>query len=503
MNFYKKNAIVQSNNYITARHTLSEVSHKLILLAVKTAIEQQASGLDLVSANSLVFVISAEEYKKFFDVQAQSAYKALKDAATAIVKSQWSYKEEDPATGASRTIVHNYVSKAIYDSNNKVVELEFTQDTLACILGVNNNFTWFELTDVSQCTGRYSIRLFELLYRFFNKKDGNGIARYTIEELRYSLGVGATKYPLYNSFKRYVLDLAIEQINANTPMFVEYAVTKKGRTIIGLVFTLSRNPKFKHKKIINVTPQVQPQAQPQVQPQAQPQVQPQAQPELQQAQSQVQQLASSDKQAKTLEEKHKELGEIYNQAKEDKNQPVIDKINELLEVVGKKQGEWDELHCANYMLKNIKKFINNGCKTELDMIKEDMEKNQKRNIVLLENNSEQEEIPTYAPPFKEWNKKDTTKINKIIRLRAYIEKLHEEQTKLLYPEINKILGGDLAVEWGILWGKVNAEIRKIDKDKKILSAVVAAMSSLNMWEHNTPEDLENEWVSMTDDVFDM
>ena len=58
------------------------------------------------------------------------------------------------------------------------------------------------------------------------------------------LGIEENQYKTMNNFKNNVLDVAIEQINERTDIFVDYEQHKKGRTITGFTF------KFRQKQTI-------------------------------------------------------------------------------------------------------------------------------------------------------------------------------------------------------------------------------------------------------------
>ena len=65
-----------------------------------------------------------------------------------------------------------------------------------------------------------------------------------LDEFRQKLGVLPDEYSRMFDFKKYVLDMAVKQINANTDINIVYEQHKNGRTISGFSFS------FKQKKVV-------------------------------------------------------------------------------------------------------------------------------------------------------------------------------------------------------------------------------------------------------------
>ena len=79
-------------------------------------------------------------------------------------------------------------------------------------------------------SGKYAVTLYEILEGFANRHDGE--CRVTIEELRRWLKVPEDAYPTWKAFRQWVLNPAIEQINADpvgAGFTVDYDPVRKGR----------------------------------------------------------------------------------------------------------------------------------------------------------------------------------------------------------------------------------------------------------------------------------
>lgn len=91
-------------------------------------------------------------------------------------------------------------------------------------------------------SGKYAVTLYEVLEGFANRRDGE--CRVKIEELRQWLKVPEGTYPTWKPFKQWVLDPALEQINADpigAGFSVEYEPIRKGRLYHEIKFKLKKS----------------------------------------------------------------------------------------------------------------------------------------------------------------------------------------------------------------------------------------------------------------------
>jgi len=90
-------------------------------------------------------------------------------------------------------------------------------------------------------SGKYAVTLYEILEGFANRRDGT--CRVTIDELRQWLKVPEGSYQNWKDFRKWVLDPAVKQINADplgAGFSVEYDPIRKGRFYHEIIFTLKK-----------------------------------------------------------------------------------------------------------------------------------------------------------------------------------------------------------------------------------------------------------------------
>jgi plasmid replication initiation protein len=106
------------------------------------------------------------------------------------------------------------------------------------ITRLEENFTSYELEQVAGLKSAYAVRLYELLIQW---RTAGKTAIFEINHFRNQLGVSGDKYKVTADFKKWVLDVAVSQINDHTDIKATYEQHKTGRTITGFSF------KFKQK----------------------------------------------------------------------------------------------------------------------------------------------------------------------------------------------------------------------------------------------------------------
>ena len=226
--------IVKDNALIQASYTLDTVEQRLILLAIAEA-RETGHG---ITENSLLEV-HASSYINTFNVEKHTAYTVLRDASKSLFDRYVTYHDVNPKTGKDRSFHCRWVDKIGYEPQSGIVFLRFTQDIVPLITRLEENFTKYELQQVSQLTSSYAIRLYELLIQW---RSAGKTPIFDLAIFRQQLGVEAHQYKTMSNFKTYVLDFALNQVNELTDITAKYEQHKKGRSISGFSFT------FKQKK---------------------------------------------------------------------------------------------------------------------------------------------------------------------------------------------------------------------------------------------------------------
>ena len=231
-----RDLVVKDNALINASYNLDLVEQRLILLAI---VEARESGKGINANNPLA--VHADSYINQFNVARQTAYQALKDASKDLFARQFSYQEVNKR-GNIENVLSRWVSEIRYIDAEATVKLIFAPAIVPLITKLEEQFTKYELQQVSHLSSAYAVRLYELLIAWRSTGQTPTIE---LEEFRKRIGVLDEEYTRMGNFKDRVLHPAIAQINEHTDITVKYEQHKKGRSIYGFSFS------FKQKKNIN------------------------------------------------------------------------------------------------------------------------------------------------------------------------------------------------------------------------------------------------------------
>ena len=224
--------IVKDNALMNASYNLDLVEQRLILLAI---VEARESGKGINANDPLT--VHAESYINQFGVHRTTAYQALKDACKDLFARQFSYQEKRERGRAN--ITSRWVSQIAYIDETATVEVIFAPAVVPLITRLEEQFSQYDIEQISGLSSAYAVRLYELLICWRSTGKTPVIE---LNEFRKRIGVLDTEYTRTDNLKMRVIELALKQINDHTDITATYEQHKKGRTITGFSF------KFKQKK---------------------------------------------------------------------------------------------------------------------------------------------------------------------------------------------------------------------------------------------------------------
>lgn len=184
-----------------------------------------------------------------------------------------------------KKVINELLDKAefyIIDSNNKEkslkpvekinlleeygeLEILFSNEILPYITSFKENFTRYGLVNIINLNSRYSIILYKILIEKFNiycnyqsedEETLQFLERYknpkiSVKELR-MLTDTFNKYQRFSSFKKSVLDKAVNEISEKTNILVKYKVKYTGRRVTDIQFFVLKNKKvIKKNKLLS------------------------------------------------------------------------------------------------------------------------------------------------------------------------------------------------------------------------------------------------------------
>ena len=220
----EKMQVCKSNALIEAGYRLSLGEHKILLACIA-----QVRRNEPISADRL-YEVNALDVAERTGVTRQAAYIELKAAADTLFERHITVHI---GPDGSPPIIRKFrwVQAIDYVKNQGVVRLQFSSPILPYLAELTERFTVYPIADVSKLTSVHAIRLYELLVQW----KGVGQREVELDWLRKTFVI-EDAYKSISDLKKYVIDIAIRQINEHTPINVIWSQRKTGRKVTHLQF---------------------------------------------------------------------------------------------------------------------------------------------------------------------------------------------------------------------------------------------------------------------------
>jgi plasmid replication initiation protein len=238
MNTQKNHIVVKSNRLIEASYRLTLVEQQLVSMAAAQA-RENASGLFPDEA----VTINAVDFVKYFELDEKSVYAQMKAALMSLYNRTVVMHDIDPDSGFPRVSHVRWISIASYIDGAGNVQITFSPTMIPYITSwFEGNFTKLRLAEIGKFSSVYAVRLYELMVSY----KGLGARRLGVVELRDMFGL-KNEYPLYADLKRWVIEVAVNQINELSDLKISYTESKASRRVAHLDFVIRDKPKPREK----------------------------------------------------------------------------------------------------------------------------------------------------------------------------------------------------------------------------------------------------------------
>lgn len=238
-----KDLVVKTHKLNTAIYSLSLSEVRLMQLAI---IDARETGNGLTSEKPLR--ISASRYAERFDVTTDTAYQIILKAEKSLMKRQFQFLSDRGNNAYS-----NWLQEVEYIRNEGAIEILFTSRVVKEITRIDvykDFFSAYQLEKIVGLNSVYSVRLYELLVQW-KASASKKTPVFELDVFRAQMGLEENQYSTMSNFKKRVLDCSVDEINKKTDLNVSYEQKKKGRTIVGLTFTVLEKTKTKPSKEID------------------------------------------------------------------------------------------------------------------------------------------------------------------------------------------------------------------------------------------------------------
>ena len=223
----EKHLSTRSNKLTSARYKLSLVEQNLIYILTSRVQPQDDDFFE--------HSFSIKDIATFCGLDEKSAFAQIKNATLSLINKGMVIPEPDGDLHVA------WLCSAKYHDKEGKVELCFAPRLKPYLLGLKKAFTSLEIGIVAKFKSVYSGRIYEFVKSLQGQGHNKLEQKTTIDEFKKMLGV-EKDYKLFGDFKRRVLDVAISEINANTPDDISYELIKTGRKVTHIKFSITAKP---------------------------------------------------------------------------------------------------------------------------------------------------------------------------------------------------------------------------------------------------------------------
>ncbi len=231
--------VTMSNALTRAGHGLTLAEKRVVMMAVS-----KLDSMKIMSPDEMLpsVKITAAEYAETYEVDPNTAYEALQDAAKKLFERKITFfepafKRNGKPLTPTRTDMR-WVGECKYQKEEGWVRLVWWPNLLPSLVGLKRQFTTYQLQQASALRSVYSWRLLELLMRF----KSTGTAEYTVEDFAASMDATEKQKADFSKLRTKMIEPAVKELKEKDGWLIQWQAIKAGRKVKALRFTFIRNP---------------------------------------------------------------------------------------------------------------------------------------------------------------------------------------------------------------------------------------------------------------------
>jgi len=218
--------ICKANALVEARYRLSTVEHRILLACIA-----QIRRDDQALTDEVLYTVKGLDIAESADIPRQVAYRDLKAAAERLFDRYISVPYGPDGDTRVEVRKFRWVQEVIYREREGLIRLRFSKPVLPYLNQLTRQFTTYHLRDVAKMTSSHAIRLYELIMQWRQA----GERKVEVQWLKQVFQI-EDKYKSIRDLKRFVIDIAVRQINEHSPMWLEWEQIKTGRQVTAIQF---------------------------------------------------------------------------------------------------------------------------------------------------------------------------------------------------------------------------------------------------------------------------
>ena len=207
---------------IEAKHRLNVLEHRIILLCLSQIRTNQPLS------DNVKYKVRVKDVESLASLTPNQGYKNLKRAAMQLLSRRVSVSASPTGQDlGSEILVMGWVQSVSYRTDRGEIALRFNKDIIPYLTLFTREFTKYRLISIAKLTSSHAIRIYELLIQWRDK----GSRIFQFKWLRSVLKLESS-YSAAGTFKTWVIEPAIKQINLHTDISItHHSYQKTGRQI--------------------------------------------------------------------------------------------------------------------------------------------------------------------------------------------------------------------------------------------------------------------------------
>ena len=241
----KKSLVVQSNALVEAKYRLSVEEQKIIKILISQIQREDEDFKD--------YEFHIRELAKMLGMEHKDPYGVLEKITERLMSRVLKFSSAETNT----LLQASWLSSALYKKGEGTVLLRFDPYLKPLLLQLQSYFTKYELGQVLQFKGQYTIRFFEFRKSFLGKN--KKVVDFPLDKLREAFGIGKKEYRDFDNFRRRVIEPArLELLEKTGQSFVWEAVRQgRGGKVVGVRFVFDGETEKIEQAILESKPEIE------------------------------------------------------------------------------------------------------------------------------------------------------------------------------------------------------------------------------------------------------
>jgi len=190
---------------------------------------------------NVAYHISVQEMQRLTDRQWQ--YQQLRAATKDLLSKVIEFYDQE-----GNFCQTSLIASAKYIKGQGKIRITISDIIRPILLQIKRDYTSFQLYCALAMTSKFAKRIYMICSQWKNNKNNSETAytkEYTVDELKHMLdlkdplGKEPEQFVRWTDFKKFVLDMAVEQINKYSDIKISYTATKDGRSFNFIQFKIT------------------------------------------------------------------------------------------------------------------------------------------------------------------------------------------------------------------------------------------------------------------------